>query len=130
LPEEYAASTIAREPVASTRSVRWWRMSASVPATDTRDIDWMRSGGAPASCAASCITRADSPLERTARGCGAITIALRVFAAISALKSTVEVGFVTGTRPAITPTGSAIVITRRTVSFSITPTVRSSLKPS
>ncbi len=105
-------------------------MSASVPATETRDMDWIRSAGAPASCAASCITRAASPLERTARGCGASTIALRVLAEISDLKSTVEVGFVTGTSPAITPTGSAIVITRLAVSFSITPTVRSSLKPS
>ena len=93
-------------------------------------MDWKRSAGAPASCAASCITRVASPLERTARGCGAKTTALRVLAAISALKSTVEVGFVTGTRPAITPTGSAIVITRFAVSFSITPTVRSCWKPS
>ena len=105
-------------------------MSASVPATETRDMDWIRSAGAPAACAASCITRAASPLERTARGCGASTIALRVLAEISDLKSTVEVGFVTGTSPAMTPTGSAIVITRFCVSLEITPTVRSSLKPS
>ena len=105
-------------------------MSASVPATETRDMDWIRSAGAPAACAASCMTRAVSPLERTARGCGASTIALRVLAEISDLKSTVEVGFVTGTSPAMTPTGSAIVITRFCVSFEITPTVRSSLKPS
>ncbi len=110
--------------------MRWWRISASVPATETRDIDCTRSAGAPALCAASCITRAASPLERTARGCGASTIALRVFAEISDLNSTVEVGFVTGTSPAITPTGSAISITRLCVSFEITPTVRSSLKPS
>ena len=43
------------------------------------------------------------------RGCGAITIALRASTQASALKIVVEVGFVTGIRPATTPTGSAIV---------------------
>jgi hypothetical protein len=43
-----------------------------------------------------------------ARGCGAMTTALRASTEASALKITVDVGFVTGTSPATTPTGSAM----------------------
>ena len=60
-------------------------------------------------------------MQRMARGCGAMTTALRASTLARALKIVVEVGLVTGTRPATTPTGSAITTKRRSGSRSITP---------
>ena len=51
------------------------------------------------------------------------TIGLRVFKAINDLKIAVEVGFVVGVTPQITPTGSAIFVKPVIGSSSITPTV-------
>ena len=50
-------------------------------------------------------------------------IALRVLRAIKVLKITVEVGFVVGTTPAITPSGSAILIIPPASSSAIIPQV-------
>ena len=50
-------------------------------------------------------------------------IGLRVFKAISDLKTVVDVGFVVGTTPQITPTGSAIAIRPSDSSLSTIPTV-------
>jgi len=50
-------------------------------------------------------------------------MALRVLSAMSALKIVVEVGFVVGTIPAITPMGSAILVMPSASSRSITPAV-------
>ena len=50
-------------------------------------------------------------------------IGLRVFKAINDLKIAVEVGFVVGVIPQITPTGSAINVNPVTSSSEITPTV-------
>jgi hypothetical protein len=61
--------------------------------------------------------------QRIARGEGRNKIALRVFAATIALKSTVEVGFVTGRIAITTPTGSATYWRFRSGSSAITPTV-------
>ena len=83
-------------------------MSASVDSSVGLDSDWTRSAGPPARSIARRRTSTDSPMQRTARGCGLTTIALRPLTAISALPSAVEVGFVVGTMPATTPTGVAI----------------------
>ncbi len=54
------------------------------------------------------MTRAASFEHCSADGCGQKMIVLRVFATISDLKSTVEVGLVIGVTPSTTPIGSAI----------------------
>ena len=54
-------------------------------------------------------------------------IGFRVLMAISALKIVVEVGLVTGVTPAMTPTGSAILVIPCSGSSSMTPTVLLSL---
>ena len=65
--------------------------------------------------------RAASFVQPFARGCGAKMIPLRVFNEIKALKIAVDVGFVVGTIPAITPTGSAIFVKPCSESEQITP---------
>ena len=50
-------------------------------------------------------------------------IALRVLRAIRHLKIAVEVGFVVGITAAITPIGSAIFLSPKALSYSITPQV-------
>ena len=66
--------------------------------------------GAPALTAASKTMRAASFVQPFALGCGAKIIPFLVFKEIRALKIAVDVGFVVGTIPAITPTGSAIFV--------------------
>jgi hypothetical protein len=66
-------------------------------------------------------------MQRRERGCGLMMIALRPFTAINDLKSVVEVGFVVGTMPAITPTGEATSTMPLRSSRLTMPTVFSSL---
>ena len=68
----------------------------------------MMSGGAPAATAASKTIFAAAIVHSLVRGWGEKMIPLRVFKAIRDLKIVVEVGLVTGTIPAKSPTGSAI----------------------
>ena len=85
------------------------------------------SFGAPAHTAALSTIRAASQVDRRARGCGLNTMPLRVLSAINALKMAVDVGFVVGTMPQITPIGSATVIEPASSSSLRTPQVFSSL---
>src|SRR3990170_1958733 len=82
-----------------------------------------RSGGAPAEPRVSAITRVAAAEASAPLGWGAITMALRDLIARSALKKTVETGFVTGISAAITPTGSAISTSPRSGQEEITPAV-------
>src|SRR3989304_5526683 len=82
-----------------------------------------RSSGAPATRRASAITRVAAAEASTPLGWGAIAMAFRDLIARSALKKTVETGFVVGMSAAITPTGSAISISPRSGHDEITPTV-------
>ena len=84
----------------------------------------MRPFGAPALTAASAITSAARALHRAARGWGAQTIALPDLTAARHLKSTVEVGLVTGMIAAMTPIGEPIAVIRLASSTHNTPIVR------
>src|SRR5438094_5172346 len=64
--------------------------------------------GAPNLSAPSYITFTVSEMQRTALGCGLMTIALPPLSAIRALKTAVEVGLVQGMIAATTPAGTAI----------------------
>ena len=66
------------------------------------------SSGAPAATAASRTMRAASHVHFFALGCGEKMIAFLVLSAIRDLKIAVDVGFVVGMIPQITPLGSAI----------------------
>ena len=83
----------------------------------------MQFSGAPAAIAASRTTVAAGAEHCWAPGWNAKMIGLRVFSAIRLLKMAVEVGFVTGVMPQITPTGSAISMMPEISSLLITPTV-------
>ncbi len=85
------------------------------------------SFGAPAFTAASKTIFAAIIVDFLAFGCGEKIIPFLVFKAINALKIAVEVGLVVGTIAAITPIGSAIFVSPKASSFSITPQVFSSL---
>ncbi len=98
-------------------------MSVRVASTDGASIHCTQCSGAPAAMAASRTTRAASELHRWADGWNAKITGLRVFSAISALKTVVEVGLVTGVTAATTPTGSAISTMSSMSSRPMTPTV-------
>ncbi len=83
----------------------------------------MQFSGAPAATAASLITIAAAFELSCALGWNAKIMGFLVFRQISDLKITVDVGFVTGVIPAITPTGSAISVIPVTGSSEMTPTV-------
>src|SRR5947207_1327597 len=83
--------------------------------------------GAPALRAASYITRTVSEMQRTALGCGLMTMAFRPLRAINALKTAVEVGLVQGIIAATTPAATAISTIPFCESSRITPTVLRSL---
>ena len=63
-------------------------------------------------------------MQRTADGCGLMTIAQRAFSAISTLYIAVDVGLVDGTTAATTPNGSAISTIFLSSIRLTTPTVR------
>ena len=94
-------------PVARIRLMSGWLIRWPESATVGFSIQPMISSGAPALTAASSTMRAASMVLFLARGCGLKMMPLRVFSASSDLKIAVEVGFVVGTMPAMTPTGSA-----------------------
>ena len=83
----------------------------------------MSPRGAPAFSAARAMISAVRAQQRAARGCGAHTIAFPLFTAARHLKSTVDVGFVTGMIPAITPIGAPTAAMRFGSSTHSTPSV-------
>ena len=123
LPQEYAALTIALPPVAKIVATPSWFIKALVASIDGCSIHWIQFLGAPALTAASSITSAAFLEDSWADGWNANIIGFLVFKQINDLKITVEVGFVTGVIPAITPIGSAISTIPVIGSSLITPTV-------
>src|SRR6478609_9160707 len=85
-------------------------ISAVVAAIDGFSTHWMQSLGAPAATAASRTTRAAATDELCALGWNAKMFGLRVLRAMSDLKIVVGVGLVTGDKPQMTQTGSAISV--------------------
>ena len=83
--------------------------------------------GRPTFLASSRITSKARADDFCAPGWKEKMIGFRVLIAISDLNMTVEVGFVTGVTPAMTPIGSAIWTMFFCLSSEITPTVLSSL---
>src|SRR5574344_2320221 len=83
----------------------------------------MQSFGAPAATAASRITMAAALEHSCALGWKAKIIGFLVLRQMRDLNMTVDVGFVTGVIPAMTPIGSAISVIPVTGSSEITPTV-------
>jgi hypothetical protein len=94
---------------------------------DGLEIHPMQFAGAPAAIAASRTMRAASIVEAAALGCGEKMMQFLVLSAISALKSTVDVGFVVGMMPARIPSGSAYVAYPLILSSEIMSTVFSCL---
>ncbi len=90
---------------------------------DGSSIHCTQSSGAPAATAASRTVRAASAEQRCADGWKAKTTGLRVFRAIRALKTVVDVGLVTGVMAQTTPTGSAISVMPDNSSRETTPAV-------
>ena len=105
LPELYAAATMPGPPVARMMSEE--RMTVLVSSSDGTSIHAMMFLGQPARSAASRTMRAASMVQPFARGCGLITMALRVLSARRHLKMAVEVGLVVGMTAATMPMGSA-----------------------
>ena len=81
------------------------------------------SSGAPALTAASNTILAAAIVHFFALGCGENIIAFLVFNAIKDLKIAVDVGFVVGMIPAITPKGSATIFMPFALSSFIIPQV-------
>ena len=86
-------------------------------------IQPIKSSGAPALTAASNTNLAAAIVDSFALGCGEKIIAFLVFKQINDLKIAVEVGFVVGISPAITPNGSATTLIPLVLSSSIIPHV-------
>ena len=125
VPEEYADLTIPGPPVAKIKSACC--IKYCVRKMLGSSIQAMMSFGAPALTASSNKMRAVSLVHFFARGCGEKIMPLRVLSEIKVLNITVEVGFVVGTTPAITPIGSANFINPFALSSSIIPQVLVSL---
>ena len=106
-PQLYASLTIAFPPVARIVATSLWCIKHFVASKDGLDIYWTQFFGAPALIAASSIIFAVSTQHFWAFGWNPKIIGFLVFKAINDLKITVEVGFVTGVTPQITPNGSA-----------------------
>lgn len=114
---------MALPPVARMVETPSWRMRRPVASMEGSSIHWTQPAGAPAATAASRTTRAASAEQCCAEGWKAKTIGLRVLRAMSALKTVVEVGLVTGVIAQTTPTGSAISVMPFSSSRRITPAV-------
>ncbi len=110
-------------PVASTIETRSWCINSFVPGSATSLRHDTSPAGAPARRAASSTTCAAASEASAARGWGARTTALRALTEMRDLKNTVETGFVVGTSPATTPTGSATSTTPMPGWLDSTPTV-------
>ena len=82
-------------------------ISSSVFSSVGVSIAMTRSAGAPILTSASRILSTTSLLVSLARGCGAMTIALRPLTALIALITGVASGLVEGESAPITPTGLA-----------------------
>ena len=95
--------------------------------SDGTEIQSMMPSGAPAFSAASRMMRAASMVHLLARGCGLMTIALRVLRQMRHLKMAVDVGLVVGMTAATMPMGSATLVNPPASSRSMTPQVRVSL---
>ena len=100
-----------------------WFMSAPVASSEGTSTHWTQCSGAPAATAASRTTLAAAIEHSRALGWKPKMMGLRVLMAMSALKIAVEVGFVTGVMPAMTPTGSAISVIPVIGSSLMMPTV-------
>src|SRR5579859_5152251 len=105
-PELYAARTRPVPPVARIMEVNRCRINSSVACVVGALRHPIEPSGAPAFRAASYITRAVSRMQRTADGCGLITMAFRALRAMRILKMAVEVGLVVGIMAATTPAGT------------------------
>ena len=128
LPASFAAATALGPPVVQMKSMpSWWNRYCETSSVGS-GITWRASGGSPARSPASWRIATARSAQRAARAEGRKTIALRVFAATIALKSTVEVGFVIGVSASTTPIGSATYSMPRSGSSSITPTERLSFR--
>jgi hypothetical protein len=125
LPLEYADFTMPGPPVAKITSAR--RMTMLVSSKPGTSIHTNRPSGAPAATAAFKTTFIAAMVQFLARGCGQITMPLRVFKASSPLKIAVDVGLVVGITAASTPKGSAMVCVPPALSSAITPQVFVSL---
>ena len=125
LPEEYAALTMPGPPVAKMISASFMRRF--VISRLGTSIQEMMFSGAPAATAASRMTLAAAIVDLRARGCGLMTMALRVLRAIKHLKIAVEVGFVVGMTAPMRPMGSATFLKPKALSSSSTPHVLTSL---
>jgi len=110
-------------PVARISATPGWFISSLVAVIEGASTHWMQCSGAPAATAASRTTRAAATEDSCADGWNAKMIGLRVFRAMSDLKMAVEVGFVTGVTPQMTPTGSAISVMPVMSSRLMMPTV-------
>ncbi len=97
-------------PVAKMQAMFGWCNNASDISIEGASIHPIISFGAPASTAASKITFAAAIVDFVARGCGENTIPFLVFKQSNDLNIAVDVGFVVGTIPAITPKGSATIL--------------------
>ena len=125
LPDEYAALTIPGPPVANIKSAL--SISSLDAATLGSSIQPIIFSGAPYSTAVSSAILAVSIVHFLALGCGENIIAFLVFNASNILNAAVEVGFVVGITPAISPIGVAIFLIPYDLSSSSTPHVLASL---
>lgn len=114
---------MALPPVARIVETPGWFIRAPVASMEGTVTHCTQFSGAPAATAASRTMRAASAEQFCAEGWKAKMIGLRVFRAISALKSVVEVGLVTGVIAQMTPTGSAISVMPFSSSRRMTPAV-------
>ena len=110
-------------PVAKIVAIPGWSIKALVASILGTGIYCKAPFGKPAFSASSRMTSNARAEDFWAPGWKAKMIGLRVLMAISDLNMVVEVGFVTGVTPAITPIGSAIDTKPRCLSSLITPTV-------
>ncbi len=110
-------------PVARIASILGCFISIFDNSIDGISIQPMISSGAPALTAASRTILAAAIVAFLALGWGENIIAFLVFKQIKDLKIAVEVGFVVGTIPAITPKGSPTFLIPFTLSSSKIPQV-------
>src|SRR4029079_17422448 len=95
-------------PVARMTAVSRAFISSCVPSSVTVVMQLIAPSGAPARRAASFMISAVREMQRTADGCGLITIGQRALMQIRILEMAVDVGFAEGTIAGHTPKGSGI----------------------
>ena len=104
VPDEYADLTIAYPPVARINFVILFFINSWVASMVGIEMQDTAVSGQPTDFNAFLITSTVSRIHFSAPGCGENTILFPPFMEINDLYITVEVGFVDGTIPAITPT--------------------------